>query len=361
MKIALFCKRYYTNKDLIRDRFGRLFHVPVGLADLGADVRVVALDYRCSRTQEQKLNGVGFKTLPGTAASLPWIPWRIFKELSKDPPDVLIASGDSHIGFIAMHIARRLGVAFVFDVYDYYPAFPGNRIPGMKTLFRKAVTGADLVLCASSSLVPELSKWNGKLLLVENGVDRRHFAPTDVNEARRQLGIREDAKVIGYFGSINPQRGPLLIDACRELVQEYANLCLLMAGRVNDIDLDEPWIDYRGELDQEQVPLHISACDVVAIPYANDAFNSMAGACKIAEYLSCARPVVATRVSDHEVIFKNTPNALCEPYASDLARALRRQLEFPEMTPFPMHLEWKTIAAKLFAALETMVDSRRDR
>ena len=33
-----------------------------------------------------------------------------------------------------------------FDVYDYYPAFRGNRIPGMKSMFRQGSDGADLVL-----------------------------------------------------------------------------------------------------------------------------------------------------------------------------------------------------------------------
>lgn len=36
MNIHLLCKRYYTNKDLLNDRFGRLYHLPVQLAQLDA-------------------------------------------------------------------------------------------------------------------------------------------------------------------------------------------------------------------------------------------------------------------------------------------------------------------------------------
>lgn len=44
MNIHLLCKRYYTNKDLLNDRFGRLYHLPVQLARLGAEVSVTAID-----------------------------------------------------------------------------------------------------------------------------------------------------------------------------------------------------------------------------------------------------------------------------------------------------------------------------
>ena len=104
-------------------------------------------------------------------------------------PDVLIASGDSHIGYIGLKIARRLGIPFVFDVYDYYPAFAGNRIPGMKAMFDAAVQRADLILCASRPLLQRLSSSNSNILLIENGVDRELFAPGNMQEARTKLGL----------------------------------------------------------------------------------------------------------------------------------------------------------------------------
>ena len=46
MRIYLICKRYYTNKDLIKERFGRLYHLPKEWAANGAEVWVNAIDYR---------------------------------------------------------------------------------------------------------------------------------------------------------------------------------------------------------------------------------------------------------------------------------------------------------------------------
>lgn len=347
MRIFFICKRYYTNKDLLRDRFGRLYHLPVELSRLGADILVTAIDYRNSLIEEINAEGVLFRTAPATPAKLIGLPFHLYRSARAARPDIIIASGDSHIGYIAMLIAQRLRARFVFDVYDYYPVFRGNRIPGMKAMFRSAVKNADLVLCASEPLRHNLSDLNQNILLVENGVDRTLFAPGDMKVARKMLGLEDETPLVGYFGSITPTRGPLLIDACRQLRQEIPSLRLVLAGRVTGTAIAEPWISYLGELPQEFVPELIRACNVVTVPYADDAFNSMAGACKIAEYLACGKPVVATRVSGHEQIFRDAPNSLCDPNPNDMAAAIRQQIINPQVAPFIELLSWNHITRVL--------------
>lgn len=355
MKLHLLCKRHYTGKDLIRDRFGRLYHLPVQLSRLGVEVGVTPIDYRHSIAERHALEGVIFRTLPATPMRLPGSLVGLRRALRADPPDILLASGDSHIGYLGLRLARGLGIPFGFDVYDYYPAFAGNRIPGMKTLFRQAVSGSDLVLCASIPLMERLAPLNAGRLLVENGVDRQCFAPMDQTEARSRLGIDPDIPVIGYFGSIQPARGPLLIDACRQLRATRPTLTLLLAGPVSRVPMDEPWIRYLGEVEQDDVPALIAACDLVAIPYADDAFNAMCGACKIAEYLSCGKPVVATDIAGHREVFRAVPRSLCRPDPADMAEAIRRQLDQPQVAPFPAHLEWEAIAQTLLDALQGLI------
>jgi glycosyltransferase involved in cell wall biosynthesis len=351
MNIQLLCKRHYTNKDLLRDRFGRLYHLPVQLARCGDSVSVAALDYRSTMQAELAAAGATFFTLPATPARWPKLIPNLYRRTKAFGPDVLIASGDSHIGYIGLKIAQRLGIPFVFDVYDYYPAFAGNRIPGMKAMFRAAVQRADLVLCASRPLLKRLSSRNSNALLIDNGVDRELFAPGNRQEARTKLRLDRKAKIIGYFGSITPSRGPLLIAACETLRQKIPSLRLLLAGPVSNVDIDKTWIDYLGERAQEEVPALIRACDVVTVPYAANSFNSMAGPCKIAEYLACRRPVVATRISGHEEIFYDAPGSLCEPEAHDMAQVLVHQLTDPIVAPFPETLDWEAIGSQLHQSL----------
>lgn len=358
MKVHLFCKRYYTNKDLTRDWFGRLYHLPAQLSRLGLEVSVTAIDYRHPRVERHGREGVAFRTLPCTPPHLAGSLLGLNRALRAARPDVMLASGDSHIGYLGLWLARRLDIPFGFDVYDYYPVFASNRVPGMKALFRKAVAGADLALCASRPLMERLAPLNGARLLIENGVDRQLFASMDQCEARRRIGLNPGIPVVGYFGSIQPARGPLLIEACRRLRTQWPTLTLLLAGPVSGVSIAEPWIRYLGQIAQERVPELIAASDVVTVPYANDPFNAMSGACKIAEYLSCGKPVVATDIAGHREIFRAAPQSLCPPDAADMAEAIRRQLVQPQIAAFPAHLEWEAIARTLLNALTGVVLSR---
>ena len=352
MNIHVLCKRYYTNKDLLKDRFGRLYHLPVQLSRLGAKVTVTAIDYRNPRVFSLEAGDVTFRTAPATFGRLPRLVPTLYREIRRSQPDVLIASGDSHIGYLGLRIARKLGARFVFDVYDYYPVFPGNRIPGMKAMFRNAVRHADLVLGASDPLVQRLAPANPRTILIENGVDRSFFKPGNKEEARSSLGLSTTGPIIGFFGSVAPSKGPLLIVACGILAESWPSLRLLLAGRVSGVDIDRPWIRYFGELEQREIPQLIAACDVVVVPLAHDPQNDLSGACKIAEYLACGKPVVATRLAGHEGIFRTTPDSICEPDPTDMARAIKTQLEYPKSTRFPEKMAWEWIGARLYHAVK---------
>ena len=193
--------------------------------------------------------------------------------------------------------------------------------------------------------------------LVENGVVASLFTPADMMQARNALGLSTEPLFVGYFGSINAGRGPLLIDACRIARKKSPSLQLLLAGNVDGVDLREPWVTYLGDRPQREIPALINACNVVAIPYADTPFNRMCGACKIAEYLACAKPVVATRVSDHALMFADAPSSLCDPTPESMAEALLRQLSGGVCAAFPRHLTWSAIGAKLQDSLQSLSGS----
>lgn len=354
MNVYFLCKRFYTNKDLIEDRFGRLFHLPVQLAGQGMSVTVVALDYRNRTKITMNESGVIFHTIPTTPTKLANLFFTLLNSVRKSNPDVIIASGDSHIGFMGLQLSRLLRIRFVFDVYDYYPAFPGNRIPGMKMMFRTTVKNADLLLCASDSLIKKLTKLNRKVLLVENGVDRALFSPEDMANARKVLNLDQKTPIVGFFGSLASCKGPLLIEACRILLLEMPALKLLLAGKVTNVNIDKPWIIYLGELPQSSIPKLIAACNVVAVPLANHPQNDLSSACKIAEYLACSKPVVATRVSSHEQLFIDVPDSLCDPCPDDMARAILHQIKTPCIAQFPESMDWTKIGQMLFESLKNV-------
>lgn len=286
----------------------------------------------------------------------------LYRDCVQFRPDVVMASGDTHLGLLGRWLATRLDVPFAFDVYDDYRVFQSGRIPGFKALFGHVVRRSELVIAASAPLADQLARYNRSLLVLRNGVDDALFRPLAKADARSDLGISGDETVIGFFGSIARSRGiETLIAASNILRATIPKPRLLMAGdNLLGIDLDLPGIDYRGICPQEMIPQMIGACDVVVVPYDSDPQVDVSNACKIAEYLACGVPVVATTVSDHSTIFADAPQSLCAPGdAQGMARAILAQLQQPQRVSFSAELTWENLADELGGALVRLCDESR--
>lgn len=357
MKFALLCKRHYTNKDLLNDRFGRLYHLPAQLGVRGYEGLVLAVDYRGGVASRISSPGVTFESMPLRPLTPLSLFWRLWRRVRSFRPDLVLASGDGYLGALGLHFARRMDVPFVFDIYDDYRVFRSARIPGAARLFSRAVNGADLLVYASAEFRAKLTAGDRNVCLVENGVDPELFRPMDKVGARDELGLNRSDTIVGFFGSMAAKRGvETLVSAAQLLRREIPGLRLLLAGQ-NDLNLDisRPEIDYRGNLPQGRIPTLINACDVVVIPYHPDPQVSVSNACKIAEYLACEVPIVATRVSNHDEILTPMRQGLCRPQdVEDLARAIRQQLRAPELVAFDKRLTWESLGKHLSERLSQL-------
>lgn len=360
MRFLLIAKRRYINHDLLADRYGRLYELPMALARRGWRGLVLAGDYAGRPSCSVNLPGVEFRSVP----LHPRAPLALLRELRaslrSDPPDVVLASGDSHFGALGLRAARRARAPFVFDAYDYYPAFGSNRVPGMQRLFWRSVRGADCVLAISDVLALRLASANARVMTMENGVDETLFRPRPRDEARAALSppLAAEDTLVGYFGALAPARGiDVLVAACARLRTRWPRLRLLIAGRMEiPVALEQPWIDYRGPVAHATVATMINACNVVTIPYLPDPRIAHSQSCKIAEYLASAVPVVSTRVSGYAGYFKGAPQCVCEPGDTDgLAQAIAAQLANPQCPPLPRSLTWDALGGSLHDALMALL------
>jgi glycosyltransferase involved in cell wall biosynthesis len=103
-------------------------------------------------------------------------------------------------------------------------------------LYRKVGRRVRRICCVSEEIADELfGHWiapPSKLTVVNNGVDFEAFVdlPT-VDEAREQLGIPFDARVVGTVGRLAElKRQDLLLRAAAELRDRFSNLWLLFVG-----------------------------------------------------------------------------------------------------------------------------------
>lgn len=362
MRILYVGKRRYTNKDALKERFGRVYRFPMHWAAAGHEVELALLDYRSMSPASACGDGFPVRSLPSAD---PRTLFHLRRDAARLRPDVVVASGDCFVGLAGLHTARHAGARFVFDVYDDYASFGSHRAFFGWDALSYLRHRADLVLYASRALAEHhdaASPW----VLAPNGVDPGAFHPVPMDAARARVGVSGNPRLVGYFGSMEPDRGvDDLVDAVGRLQATHPGLRLLLCGtRKADMPSWPSWVDFRGVVPHADVPDHIGACDVVALPYRRSRVMDMGASCKIAEYLLCERPLVATATPNFTANFPEQADALgdalCRPSdPADLARALALQLEHRRVVPPPLDQTWQSIATSVADALQRLSGRQR--
>ena len=367
MRILFLTKRFYTGKDLIGECYGRMFELPRGLAGRGHEVLGLALAYRDVPDEALRVEpsgprwmafGLGRGLFPGL--------WRYFRGVRAEArhfaPDVVVAGSDAPHVIFGAWLAARLRVPFVADLYDDFESFSLTAVPGVLPLFKRAVRRADGVACVSHALVRHVGGYRprGTVEVVENGVDRSRFHPRDPVQARRELGLPLEGRLIGTAGALQGTRGiSALYDAFRVLAEEDEELHLVLAGPIDDglPPPNHPRVCYLGTLSHERVAWLFAALDVAVVCNLDSAFGRHCFPQKLHEILACGTPVVAAAVGDAARLLADTPSSLYMPgSAESLAARLREQLATPAR-PGVAVLEWDGLAERLEGVLARVVRS----
>lgn len=346
-------KRYYTNRDALREKFGRIYQLPSRWADSGEDVSLWLMDYHGVECRDQSVGGLKIVSLPlrrirGWLGLLSLTSKMMFRR-----PAVAVASGDCYIGLMVWLFARISGNKFIFDVYDKYDEFPGyRRILGFD-LFAFLLRHADQVLFASQTLLSALGMPARGDFVVPNGIELERFRPMDKRLARDVVGLPRERIFVGYFGSMELDRGvDDLIQAIGILRAKGEEVFLLLAGKLRDgLKVDSDGVMYLGNVPYEKIPFYLSSCDVLAIPYRRSEFMDAGSSNKIAESIAAGRPIVVTRTPNFLANFPGLDirlgSALCECGSPQgLADALRRQLRNPVLVGLPEGMDWESIASR---------------
>jgi glycosyltransferase involved in cell wall biosynthesis len=359
MRIVWLAKRHYTHKDALKERYGRVYQLPLAWVMEGAvDPRLELVDYYGSRPEISTNGRLHIRSTPLRsirelrAMRQRIVAWR---------PDTIIASGDCFLGLLGLQLARESSARFVFDVYDDYRKFGAYRVFLRWDAFNYLLTRSDLVFYASEALADQHSA-DSPSFIVPNGVDPELFRPCNQAAAGARVDLPQDGtRWIGYFGSMEPERGPEdLVQAVSLLYSTHPSVRLVLCGTLNPrLRLDSPLVDFRGNVDHRKIPDFINACDVVVLPYRRGPIIDMASSVKIAEYLYCRRPMVTTDTPNLRVNFakqaQELGDAICRPSdPRDLARALDFQIRHPTIASVPTTHTWTAIANSAFTALREL-------
>lgn len=171
-----------------------------------------------------------------------------------------------------------------------------------------------------------------KIKVIGNGIDPERFHGLDRLEARRQLGIRADARVLVAVGSLVPVKGhALLISAVAQIASRYADLLLYIVGdgperarlqsKIRASGLEQR-VFLTGNQPNQSLGLWFNAADMSCLASSREGWPNV-----ISESLACGTPVVATRVGGvPEIITSPDLGVLVEPNARALAEGIELAL-----------------------------------
>lgn len=352
MSVLFIGKRFYTSRDALRERYGRIYQLPWHWSQRGIETRLWLVDYHTRKTLHECEGGFDVISTPVRNFAL-FRHWLSGTYAHGDRPDTVVASGDCYIGWVGWRVARHLRARFVFDVYDKYDEFAGYCSPLGIDLFAQLLGKANIRMFASHALMDDLRR-SPSDILVPNGLDTQRFAPRDMQLSRKAMGLMADGLLVGYFGGMEPDRGVAdLVAAVGLLRDQGMEVQLVLGGKLAPgLDVQQPGVTYLGNLPYELMPDALAACDLLAMPYRRSPFMDAGSSNKIAEAIASCRPVVATRTPN---LLANFPtqasqlgSLLAEPGdPASLARSIRLQAERRELVDLPDNMSWRDIADSL--------------
>lgn len=361
-------------KDVITDRYARLYEIPHQLARLGHTVLGLCLGYRGQSTGTWKHNAEpgyltweSHSTSPLRALELARYPRHMLARLRDFRPNILIGASDiPHVALTAW-LAKRLCVPYAIDLYDNFEGFGQARIPGMVSALRHAVREASLVTTTSeplSELVRDVYLAKGEVLAMPSTVDKNAFHPLNRLECRRRLGLPLHNKLIGTAGGLYKSKGiETLYTAWNMITAEHPDLHLALAGPL-DRKLRPPHherVHYLGEISHADTARLFNALDVGVIYVRDTTFGRYCFPQKAYEMLACGLPIIASRVGAMAHLLAEVPACLYEPDdAEGLASSLLRQLDKPE-SPEVSIADWTQVVGKIEPRLRALAKNHSDR
>jgi glycosyltransferase involved in cell wall biosynthesis len=185
----------------------------------------------------------------------------------------------------------------------------------------------------------------GKIDIIPCGTDIRRFGGITQEQAREQLGISPESKVVLYVGRFDPRKGieTLVRAISRSRLRENPNLKLIIGGgsrpgqsdgmereRIESI-VDElgmrEFTSFPGRLGDAELPIYYAAADVSVVPSHYEPFGLVT-----IEAMASGTPVVGSDVGGLQfTVLPEETGLLCPPKDDvAFAEAIDRILLNPE-------------------------------
>ncbi len=349
MRVVVLTKRQYTNRDVIDDRFGRLWEIPFGLAGAGCRVTCICLSYQKKSTSPETIEDPRGNTVRWISVNLGvFAIFGIFRYLyvankiiREERPDVIWSCSDTVYNVLGYYFSKMHGCRSVADLYDNFESFVSYRVPVLRGLFRKAVRESDGVSCVGERLHSHVVSNYGRkkpTSVITNAVDTTVFRPMNKVECREKFGLPQDSLLIGSAGAMHSHRGAdMMFRAHAGHSGELEDVHFAIAGPRppgTPIPVADDIHDL-GLIPFEEVPTLLNALDVAVVYNRKSQFGDFCFPQKLYEILACRIPIIAADVGEMSFLLRNFPHLLYEDgNVESFVLAAKKQLtrrELPDL------------------------------
>lgn len=252
--------------------------------------------------------------------------------------------------------------------------FYEGAVPPIRYLVKRTLAEADTVVVTSSSwtsLIEDITGREDHTFTIPNGFDPSVFHPIDHKDARAELGIPLEGKVLVNIGYLESVKGHIyLIDALKELGTRGHSLRLYiigdgslkegLIGRVRELGLEDRVSFIPGPEPPSRVALWMNAADAFVLPSLHEGNPTV-----MFEALGCGRPFVGTRVGGiPDVITTADLGALCDPgdamgLADSIESVLGREWDPEEISRLAQRYSWESVASELFDVYDAVMNGTK--
>lgn len=190
---------------------------------------------------------------------------------------------------------------------------------------RKKLEKLNSVVSVSTENAKYLNKHRivdaGKIKVFPNSVDTTVFYPRDKVQARRKLGMPENAFIVSFLGYFTETKGS---ERLSEAISKLKDVYSIFIGSGNKIPTCEN-ILFMSQLPHEVIPEYLAASDVFVLPTLAE------GCCNaIVEALACGLPVISSNLPFNDDILDSECSIRIDTSnVEEIADAIRRLQEDP--------------------------------
>lgn len=174
----------------------------------------------------------------------------------------------------------------------------------LKPMVVYALKNASHIVVVSTALKEKVIKLGideNKISVIPNGYDSELFKPIDKYDARKNLGLPTDRKILLFVGNLYPVKGvSYLIEAMKIISERSNNIMLTLVGEgylkpqlqstVKEYGLSSKVL-FAGSQPHERIPLWMNACDLLVLPSVSEGFGAV-----LIEAAACGKPIVASDI-----------------------------------------------------------------